>query len=125
EQAWQRATQRFDGGAVRARVRHPRTAREEQVTISRGVFADGVRHLLYDLQAGRRLAALIESAGRGDFGPFAEAELEQALRFGRGIAHGFFLSSTCAEDVRFIDEDDIRRATSGTWFGDYRVRRQQ
>jgi pimeloyl-ACP methyl ester carboxylesterase len=125
EQAWQRAMQRFDGRAVRARVRHPRTRREEDVTIARGVFADGVRHLLYNLQSGRRVAALIESAGRGDFVPFAEAELEQALQFGRGIAHGFFLSSTCAEDVRFIDEDDIRRDTSDTWFGDYRVRRQQ
>ncbi|HEY0876324.1 MAG TPA: alpha/beta hydrolase [Vicinamibacterales bacterium] len=27
--------------------------------------------------------------------------------------------------MQFIDEDDIRRATEGTFLGDYRVRRQQ
>jgi pimeloyl-ACP methyl ester carboxylesterase len=78
EQAWQRATQRFDGGAVRARVRHPRTGREEEVTISRGVFADGVRHLLYDLQRGRRLAG---------HGPASRREAREHLVAHREVVH--------------------------------------
>jgi len=95
------------------------------VTISRGVFADGVRHMLYNLRGARNLPNIIEAAARGDFSPFAQAELLQTIGFAGAIAHGFFLSSTCAEDVRFIDEDDILRASPGTFLGDYRVRQQQ
>ena len=123
--AWERSKRRFDAGPVRARVRHPQTGRDEDVVISRGVYADGVRHMLYNLQAARALPARIEAAADGDFDAFAQAELDQVIRFGQTIAHGFFLSSTCAEDIRFIDEEDIRRATGGTFLGDYRVRRQQ
>lgn len=125
EEAWERAKARVDRGAVTATVRHPRTGRQEVVTITRGVFADGIRHMLYNLEGGARLADVIESAARGDFDPFAQAELQQAIRFDAALAHGFFLSSTCAEDVPFIDEDEIREATAGTFLGDYRVRRQQ
>ena len=124
-QSWARAKARFSEGPVRATVRHPRTGRAEEVTISRGVFADGVRHMLYNFNGARQLAARIDAAGRGDFGPFAQAELEQTMRFSQGIAHGFLISATCAEDVRFIDEADVRRATEGTFLGDYRIRQQQ
>ena len=123
---WERSKKRFENGPVEATVRHPRTAQEERVRISRGVYADGVRHMIYNLVAARReLPARIHAAGHGDFGPFAEAELRQARNFDRIIANGFYLSSTCAEDVRFISEADVRRATDGTFLGDYRVRRQQ
>jgi pimeloyl-ACP methyl ester carboxylesterase len=123
--AWEAAKQRFERGPVRARVRHPGSGRTEEVTISRGVFADGVRHMLYNLRRARDLADIIAAAARGDFAPFAEAELRQTIRFAGAIAHGFFLSATCAEDVRFIDEDDIRRESAGTFLGEYRVRQQQ
>lgn len=125
EADWERVKSRLDGGAVTAAVRHPRTGRQEVVTITRGVFADGIRHMLYNLQGDARLAEVIESAARGDFGPFAQAELQQAIRFDAALSHGFFLSSTCSEDVAFIDEDEIRAATAGTFLGDYRVRQQQ
>ncbi|MBA2302562.1 MAG: alpha/beta hydrolase [Acidobacteria bacterium] len=51
--------------------------------------------------------------------------MAQSIGYSQLLAHGMFMSSTCAEDVRFIDEDDVRRATAGTFLGDYRVRRQQ
>lgn len=123
---WERSKKRFESGPVEAAVPHPRTGREERVRISRGVYADGVRHMIYNLVAARReLPARIHAAGNGDFGPFAQAELRQVMNFDRIIADGFYLTSTCAEDVRFISEEDIRRATAGTFLGDYRVRRQQ
>jgi pimeloyl-ACP methyl ester carboxylesterase len=122
---WERAKARFADGPVRAAVRHPDTGRIEEVTITRGVFADGVRHMLYNFNGAKQLAARIGAAGRGDFRPFAQAELEQSMGFSRGIATGFLISATCAEDVRFIDEADVRRAADGTFLGDYRIRRQQ
>jgi pimeloyl-ACP methyl ester carboxylesterase len=122
---WEQVRQRFDAGPVRTTVRHPRTGRDEHITISRGVFADGLRHMLYNLQAVRALPGRIEAAARGDFEPFAHAYVQHETRLADGIATGFFLSSTCAEDVRFIDEDDIQAASAGTFLGDYRMRRQQ
>jgi pimeloyl-ACP methyl ester carboxylesterase len=122
---WDRVKRRFDNGPVEANVRHPRTGREERVRISRGVFADGLRHMLYNLNRAGDLPGRIHAAAEGDFDVFAAAELRQVLAFDRALANGFFLSSTCAEDVRFISEDDIQRATAGTFLGDYRVRQQQ
>jgi pimeloyl-ACP methyl ester carboxylesterase len=122
---WERSKARFESGPVETTLRHPRTGREERVRISRGVYADGVRHMLYNLNGAADLAARIHAAARGDFAPFAEGELRQVMRFRRAIADGFYLSSTCAEDVRFIDDEDVRRHTNGTFLGDYRVRRQQ
>lgn len=124
-ESWARAKERFSDGPVRANVRHPVSGRTEEVTITRGVFADGVRHMLYDFNGAKQLAMRIAAAGRGDFGPFAQAELELSIGFSRAIAHGFLISATCAEDVRFIDEADVRRKTEETFLGDYRIRRQQ
>jgi pimeloyl-ACP methyl ester carboxylesterase len=123
---WERSKRRFESGPVDVTLTHPRTGREERVRISRGVYADGVRHMIYNLVAARRdLPARIHAAGNGDFVPFAQGELRQVMDFDRALADGFYISSTCAEDVRFISEDDIRKTTAGTFLGDYRVRRQQ
>ena len=122
---WEQSRRRFESGFAEAEVSHPSTGRREGVRITRGVYADGVRHLLYDTGRAWEVPALIHSAARGDFGPFAQRELAQALAYSRLLQYGMFLSTTCAEDVTFIDDDDIRRATEGTFLGDYRVRRQQ
>ena len=122
---WERSKRQFDTGPVYADVEHRRTGRRERVRITRGVYADGVRHLLYTMEDAWRLPALIRAAAAGDFDGFAQRELALSIAYGRQLAHGTFMSSTCAEDVRFIDEDDIRRETDGTFLGDYRVRRQQ
>jgi pimeloyl-ACP methyl ester carboxylesterase len=122
---WERAKRRFDSGPVEATVRHPRTGREERVRISRGVYADGLRHMLYNLDRAPELPARIHAAAENSFDDFAQAELRQVIGFDRALSHGFFLSSTCAEDVQFISEEDVQRETAGTFLGDYRVRQQQ
>jgi pimeloyl-ACP methyl ester carboxylesterase len=38
---------------------------------------------------------------------------------------GAYLSTTCSESLRFIDETELASATAGTFMGDYRVRRHQ
>jgi pimeloyl-ACP methyl ester carboxylesterase len=121
---WERSKQAFRKGAVHVPVEDPRTRRTETVRISRGVYADGVRQILYDLDDSRALPAIIRAAGAGDFGPFAARELERKRSSFRALAFGAFLATTCAEDLRFVTEDDVRRETEGTFLGDYRVRRQ-
>lgn len=122
---WQAVKQRFENGPVEASVAHPHTGQRQTVRITKGVYADGLRHLLYNLNGAATVPAELHRAARGDFGPFAARELEQSARFARVLSHGLFITATCAEDVAFIDEEDVRRATAGTFLGDYRVRRQQ
>ncbi len=119
---WARVVARFEQGPVTAEVE--RGGRRETVTISRGVFADGIRHILYSVFDSRRLPGIIHDAARGDFDRFAQRELAQAIDFGNMLSMGMFLSVTCSEDLRFITEEDIRRETDGTFLGDYRIRRQ-
>lgn len=122
---WDAAKKQFDRGPVHASLPHPRTGEVQTVKITKGVYADGLRHLLYNLNGAATVPAELHRAARGDFGPFAARELEQSARFARVLSHGLFITATCAEDVAFIDEDDVRRATADTFLGDYRVRRQQ
>jgi pimeloyl-ACP methyl ester carboxylesterase len=122
---WEAVKKQFERGPVEASVAHPRTGEVQRVTITKGVYADGLRHLLYNLNGAATVPAELHRAARGDFDAFARRELEQSGRFARVLSHGLFITATCAEDVAFIDEDDVRRATSGTFLGDYRVRRQQ
>jgi pimeloyl-ACP methyl ester carboxylesterase len=122
---WERAKRRFASGAVEAAVREPRTGREERVRISRGVFADGLRHMLYNLDRAGELPSRIHAAAEGNFDDFAQSEMRQAIAFDRALSNGFFISSTCAEDVQFISEEEIQAETAGTFLGDYRVRQQQ
>jgi pimeloyl-ACP methyl ester carboxylesterase len=123
---WHAVRRRFELlGVVEAEVRDPRTGRTERVQISRGVLADGLRHMLYTMRTAWEVPEVVHRAALGDFNPFVERELRQVVGFADVLSHGMFITATCAEDVRFIDEDDIRRATAGTFLGDYRVRRQQ
>ncbi len=121
---WERIVKQFEAGPVTAEVEHPDSKRRETVTISRGVFADGVRHLLYTVRGAAELPRIVDAAGRGDYRPFAEHKLRQSIGFGNLLSMGMFLTVTCSEDVQFIDEADIPPSARGTFLGDYRVRRQ-
>lgn len=122
EDDWRRVVERFESGPVTTTVTF--RGRTEEVTISKGVFADGIRHILYSVGASRILPLLIHEAASGDFSRFAARELEQALGFATALSTGMFLTVTCSEDLRFLTEEEIRRETAGTFFGDYRVQRQ-
>jgi len=122
EDDWSRVVARFEAGPATATVTHD--GRTEEVTISKGVFADGVRHILYSVGASTLLPRIIHEAAGGDFSTFAARELEQAIGFADALSNGMFLTVTCSEDLRFLTEEEIRRETAGTFMGDYRVRRQ-
>jgi len=123
-QDWARSLRRFVDGPVEATVTEPGSSRRERVRFTRGVYVDGVRHILYNLRRARQLPGVIHLAAQGNFDAYAQRELEQSLGFDQALSYGAFLTVTCAEDLRFVSEADIHRATDGTALGDYRVRRQ-
>ncbi len=116
---------RFDRGPVRLVIRNAVTKRAQTVTLSKEVFADQLRHILYANETAAYVPLVVEQAYRHDNAPLAEL-IEVATRiFGQGIAMGLNLSVTCAEDLPFISERQIARANAGTLQGDTRVRAQQ
>jgi pimeloyl-ACP methyl ester carboxylesterase len=122
ERDWARLAERFEQGPVTAMVTHE--GRTEEVTISKGVFADGVRHILYQVRQSTTLPRIITKAAAGDFDEFAQRELTQSIGFGDALSMGMFMTVTCSEDLQFLTEEEIRRETEGTFMGDYRIRRQ-
>lgn len=96
--------------------------RREQVTLSRNVFGEQIRTMLYIPIFGRWLPLLIHEANANNLGPFASIAHSNVAGLTGQLASGMSLSVMCAEDIPFITEEEIKRATSGTFYGDYRVR---
>jgi pimeloyl-ACP methyl ester carboxylesterase len=97
---------------------------EVPATLPAGEVAEGLRYLLYTNTASRNIPSLLTQAAAGDYTPLARAAAEQR-KLNETLNRGMYLSVTCAEDLPFIAEDDIRAETGGTRLGDYRVRQQQ
>jgi pimeloyl-ACP methyl ester carboxylesterase len=114
----------FDTGPVTFEFIHPVTKSAQQVSLSRGVFVERLRLLLYDHSDARLIPLLIHQAATGDWIAFAKIALAPSA-VASGIALGMYLSVTCSESVPLISEHDIARETQGTFLGEYRTRRHQ
>jgi pimeloyl-ACP methyl ester carboxylesterase len=98
------------------------SGKREQVTLSRNVFGEQIRAMLYIPIYWRWLPILIHEASANNFGPFASIAYANARGLTGQVANGMSLSVLCAEDVPFITEDEIKRETAGTFYGDHRLR---
>ncbi|MFY9556055.1 MAG: alpha/beta fold hydrolase [Blastocatellia bacterium] len=98
------------------------TGKREQITMSRPVFGEVIRSMLYIPIYWRWLPLLIHEANKNNFGPLTSIAHANAFGLYNQIARGMSLSILCAEDIPFITEDEIKRDTAGTFYGDYRVR---
>ena len=112
--------QRFDKGAVTATLTNPETREPQSVSIARGNFVERLRLLLYTTTFARYVPWIVHSAYQGDFLPFESLSIQ--YNPGAILARGMYLTVTCSESIPFITEADIRKETSGTFLGDYRVR---
>jgi pimeloyl-ACP methyl ester carboxylesterase len=118
-----RALARLEAGPVTVELVDAATGEPRPLRISRHGFAQTIRYLLYVVSSAAAAPYQIHEAARGNFRPVAES----AAFFGNlftATADGYFLSVTCAEDVRFIRDDEIAPAVAGTFLGDFRIRQQ-
>jgi pimeloyl-ACP methyl ester carboxylesterase len=86
--------------------------------MSRGVFVERLRLMLYGLETASRVPLVIHRAAQGDWVPFATASPA-------GVASGVsatYLTVTCSETAAIITEQDIVRESRGTFLGEYRTR---
>lgn len=116
---------RFDSGSVGVPVTNAQTKRVMTVRLSKEVFADRLRQLLYDPAGAAYVPFIIERAYFGDYGPLATMIDAVTQSFDQLVAMGLNLSVTCAEDIPFITESDVLSTSANSFEGDVRVRAQQ
>ncbi|HEU0301568.1 MAG TPA: alpha/beta fold hydrolase [Longimicrobium sp.] len=115
--------ERLDRGGVTVRTAAAAGADSAAVRLERGPFAERVRLILYSPDVSRYLPAMVTRAAGGDFGPFAELSSEMVQAVSSQLSLGMYLTVTCAEDVRRIDESQA--VQGATFLGDYRLRQQR
>lgn len=113
---------KLDKGPVDVTAMNVLTKQPQQLKLSRPAFVDIIRMLLYFPPTISALPLMIHKAAAGDFGPIVSVAFQVINQLERQIARGMQLSVICAEDVPFISEQEMARASAGTFYGDTRVR---
>jgi pimeloyl-ACP methyl ester carboxylesterase len=108
-------------GPVSVELINPLTEMPQLVRLGRGVFAERLRMMLYDRAPASLIPLLIHMAYQGDFRPFVLAALPQARGIYQSLSLGMYFSVTCSESIPFITEEDVKKETTGTFLGAYRV----
>jgi pimeloyl-ACP methyl ester carboxylesterase len=94
------------------------------VKVTRGLFAESFRNLLYSPEASAQAPKLIRGLLAGDDRGLGETALASRILLGGDrLAAGFFLSVTCTEDAPYVPANAGDRA-AGTFGGDYRLQQQ-
>ena len=113
---------RLDQGPVKQTVKHPKTGKPVELSISKSPFTTALRSMQYSPFKSVRIPLYVHKAAQGDYGPMI---LEALAYFDdRGWAIGQYLSITCAEDVARFGPQDVPAWIEGTYQGDDRIRQQ-
>jgi len=98
---------------------------EARIRVSRGLFAEAFRNVLYTPEGSAQAPKLIHQLVNGDDLGVVETALSgRRVLGGERLAAGFFLSVTCTEDVPYLSRDADAKA-AGTFGGNYRLEQQR
>jgi pimeloyl-ACP methyl ester carboxylesterase len=100
---------------------NPFTRQQQTVTLTRPVFGELVRTILYQPESARWLPLLLHQAAEGEFGLFASVSFQTFRAIEDLIARGMHFSVVCGEDVPFITDAALAREKAGSFYGDGRV----
>src|SRR5207247_6749510 len=100
----------FENGPVTFELPRPTGNGTESISMSRGVFVERLRLMLYDLETASRVPLVIHRAAGGDWVPFATASPRGAIA---GVS-AMYLTVTCSETVAVITEQEIVSETRDT-----------
>lgn len=101
-----------------------KTGETVEVRLTRNALITAIRSMLYSPANTARLPYNVHQAALGNWRPMAEAAHSAGSGLS-GVARGYYLSLTCAEDLPFIRENEIPAAVEGSFLGDFRIRAQQ
>ena len=119
--------ERFDRGPMSLRVEHPRSRDSITVRLTRGVFADRLRLMLYSTRLSRRIPIVVHAAHGGDWTPFVRVAYELSRVVFDQLDVGAHLSVACVDSRLPRDAMEARPPGHGhaTFLGDYRLRMYQ
>lgn len=103
-------------------IADPESGARIRVTLTREVFVEMIRRMLYDPLPARSVPYAIRRAHRGDYRTLAVAALQDRRLFARAAWWGLHLSITCSEDLPFIDQAAAAAENGRRLSGDYRLR---
>ena len=113
----------LDNGPVSFTLKDPISKAPQNIAMSRGLFVERLRLMLYDFGAASYVPLLIHHAAQHDWAPFATAvTIMNAPGANNNIATGMYLTVTCSESTARITEPEISRETKGAFMGEYRIR---
>ncbi|HEX6163183.1 MAG TPA: alpha/beta hydrolase [Vicinamibacterales bacterium] len=98
---------------------------EKRIRVSRGLFAEAFRNVLYTPEGLAQAPKLIHQLVNGDDRGIVETALSGRNALGgERLAAGFFLSVTCTEDIPYLSPNADAMA-AGTFGGAYRLDEQR
>jgi pimeloyl-ACP methyl ester carboxylesterase len=116
---------RFDDGPVQVNVRNARTGQMQTVALSKEVFVDNLRHVLYWPPQAAYIPYIVERAYRGDYVPLGTMIQSTTQGLAEDVNAGSNLAYTCREWIPFISARAVREQASRSFAGDLRIRAQQ
>lgn len=125
EQHFQALLARFDAGPISVPVRNAATKQTQTVKLSKEVFVDSLRHVLYDPYGASYVPYVVERAYARDYAPLGQVMQDMVLGFGQVLNMGAFLVYSCADWTPFISPEQLVEARTHSFASDLRYRAQQ
>lgn len=116
---------RLDAGPINVPARNLVTKKTQTVALTKSVFVDTLRHLLYDPEGASYVPLMVERAYHGDYRPLAHIMQFVLMSFATALNDGAYLSYSCADMMPFVSESAVRFAAAYSFAGDLRIREQQ
>lgn len=117
--------QQLDLGPITVPVRIPMTKKVENVALSKEVFVDEVRHVLYNPFASSYIPYVIDSAHHGNYAPLGRMINTVSLGFASDLNMGAYLVYSCQDMMPFITPGQLGQAREHSFASDLRYRAQQ
>jgi len=112
---------RLERSPAPASVADTVTGRVARVTISRAVFGEVVRAMMYTPSNARRLPLAVHEAFLRNYAAIATVALNRHRGFATDGSLGLYLAVTCTEDIPRLDTIAARSRTEGTVLGAARL----
>jgi len=116
---------RFGSGTLSVPVINPTTKHTETAQLSKAVYVDAIRHMLYAPQGAAYMPYVVDRAARRDYAPLGQMVATVTQGIDQGLDLGANLSYSCADWMPFLDPKQVANAVTNSFAGDLRIRAQQ
>lgn len=108
---------RLEEAPAKSEIRDPSSGKQIELSVDRELYAAAIHYALYSSNTVARLPRMLVAAEGGDFEPLLNSLVQFVSAMVGTLSDGLFLSVTCAEDLAFLSDDEIRRSAEETLIG--------